>query len=71
MSKRWDPVGFAIVGAGVGLMLVVVHEAYAIFSGNIGDIDPFTHIMAEIAILSTCGAILFAAFAEFMNWRQR
>jgi hypothetical protein len=71
MSQRWDPAGFAFVGAGVGLIAVVAHEAYDIFSGDFEDVDPFIHIMAEFVVLSTGGAMLFAAIAEFRNWLQR
>ncbi|GEO13245.1 hypothetical protein MAE02_09410 [Microvirga aerophila] len=71
-AKRWDPVGLAFIGAGVGLMLVVVHEAFVIFSGDFNDVDPFTHIMVEMIILAIVGALAFAAIAEIRNrlWRS-
>jgi hypothetical protein len=68
MAKRWDPVGLAFVGAGVGLMLVVVHEAFVIFSGNFDNVDPFTHIILEMIIFAVGGALVFAAVAEIRNW---
>jgi uncharacterized protein YacL len=72
MAKRWDPVGLAFVGAGVGLMLVVVHEAFVIFSGNFNDVDPFTHIILEMIIFAVGGAMVFAAVAEIWSrlWRS-
>ncbi len=70
-AKRWDPVGLAFVGAGVGLMLVVVHEAYVIFSGDFIDVDPFPHIMVEMIIFAIGGARAFAAIAEIWNRIRR
>jgi hypothetical protein len=71
MPKRWDPVELAFVGAGVGLMLVVLHEAYVIISGQFNDVDPFTHIMMEMIICAIGGALLFAAIAEIRNRLKR
>jgi hypothetical protein len=71
MPKRWDPVELAFVGAGVGLMLVVLHEAYVIISGQFNDVDPFTHIMMEMIICAIGGALLFAVIAEIRNRLKR
>jgi len=68
---KWDVIGLAFVGAGVGLMLVVLHEAYVIFWGQFNDVDPFTHIMMEMIFFSVSGALLFAAVALVRNWLVR
>lgn len=49
------------------MMLVVVHEAYVIASGDLHDVDPFVHVLAEMAIFIPAGAMLLAAVAKVRN----
>jgi hypothetical protein len=65
--KRWDPAGLALIGGGLGILLVIAHEAYVIFSGRFHNVDPFVHIITEMAILGSGLALLFAAVAVIRN----
>ena len=65
--KRWDPAGLALIGGGLGILLVVAHEAYVIFSGRFHNVDPFVHIITEMAILGSGLALVFAAVAVIRN----
>jgi hypothetical protein len=68
---RQDLTGFALCGALAGTALVFVLEASGIFSDRFDDVDPFIHIMTEMAIFVGGGAMLFAAIAEMRNRRGR
>jgi hypothetical protein len=66
-SKRRDLTGVALCGALAGMALVFVLEAYGIFSDRFDHVDPFIHIMAEMAIFVGGGTALFTAIAEICN----
>jgi hypothetical protein len=69
--KPWDPAGLAFIGGGLGILLVIAHEAYVIFSGGFPNIDPLGHILTEMGFLGSGMALMFAAVAVVHNWLIR
>jgi hypothetical protein len=65
--ERWDPTGLAFIGGGLGILLVVAHEAYVILSGSFPDVDPLAHIITEMGFVGFGMALLFAAGAVIRN----
>lgn len=69
--RAWDPGSFACWGALAGMTLAIVVEAYDVFSGRFNDVDPFIHILVEMTVFTSGGAMLFAAIAEMRNRTMR
>jgi hypothetical protein len=60
-------VGTAFCGAALASAAVMVHEVYIVFFGQCLNSDPFTHVLAEMAIFGPGGAMAFAAAAHIRN----
>ena len=61
------------VGAILGILLVLAHEAFNFLSGRwqtdfLGSTDPFTHIVWELVIVALGGELWFRAVAKIRNW---
>jgi uncharacterized membrane protein len=69
--ERWDPAGLALIGGGLGILLVVAHEAHIIVTGRFHNVDPLGHILTEMGILGSGMALVFAAVAVIHNWLIR
>ncbi len=73
MSKKstkvmeWDLTGAALCGAVFGMVPVFAHEFMAISLNRYHSVDPFAHVLAELAASSSVGAALFAAASEIRN----
>ena len=59
-----NTVGTALCGATLASMAVMMHEVYIVFFGHCLSSDPFTHILAEMAMFGSRGAVAFAAAAH-------
>jgi hypothetical protein len=70
-SKKWDPTVSAFCGAMTGMMLAIVLEVREICAGRFDDVDPFIHIVVELAVFASGGAVLFAAAAELRNRNRK
>ncbi|GEO16306.1 hypothetical protein [Microvirga aerophila] len=70
-SKKWDPTVAAFCGAMVGMTLAIALEARDICAGRFDDVDPFVHIVTELAVFASGGAMLFAAVAGLRNRNRR
>jgi hypothetical protein len=64
---NWSTVGAAFCGAIFGAMAVIAHEVHTVFVGRCPSIDPFVHIVTELAMFAPGGAILFADLADIRN----
>jgi hypothetical protein len=69
--KTWDPGSFAYWGALAGMTLVLVLEVSGVFGGRFDDVDPFIHVLAEMAGFACCGAKVSAAVAGMRNRIRR
>jgi hypothetical protein len=65
----WSIASAATGGAVCGAILVMFHQVYHVVSGSFHDSDPFVHIMLELLVASSAGALLCAAGAAF--WQRR
>jgi hypothetical protein len=63
--------GGAFCGGVLGAMAVMVHEGYTVFSGHCLPIDPFTHVMAELAVFAPGSAAVLGIAANVRNWLVR
>ena len=68
-KPEWSVAGAATGGAGCGAILVMFHQAYHILSGSFHDSDPFVHIMLELSVASSAGALLGVMGAVL--WHRR
>jgi hypothetical protein len=59
--------GAAFCGGVLGAMAVMVFEGYTVFSGHCLPIDPFTHVMAELAVCAPAGAAVLGIAATMRN----
>jgi hypothetical protein len=57
-------VGPAFCGAVFASLAVMVHEVYTVFLGHCVTSDPFTHVLLEMAVFGSGGALSFAAVAH-------
>ncbi len=67
----WGLESAAICGGALGAAAVMLHDCYNVVFGLCLPIDPFTHVLAELAMFAPGGAILFAAAANTRNWLVR
>jgi hypothetical protein len=67
----WTPESAAFCGGFLSAVAVMLHEGYTVLFGLCLPIDPFTHVLAELAMFAPGGAILFAAAAHTRNWLVR
>ena len=70
-KTEWSTVGAAFCGGALATLAVIGHEVYTVLVGRCPDVDPFTHVMAELAAFAPGGAIAFALAAEARNWLVR
>ena len=66
-GAEWSPESAAFCGGFLGAVGVMLHEGYTVVFGHCLPIDPFTHVLAELAMFAPGGAILFAAAANTRN----
>jgi hypothetical protein len=65
---EWTMAGAAFCGAVLGAVAVLTHELYVVLFGDYPIVDPFLHVMTEMAVLVPGGAVLFAGVAVIRNW---
>jgi hypothetical protein len=70
-GSRWNPESAAFCGGCLGAAGVMLHEVYTVAFGLCLPIDPFTHVLAELAVFAPGGAILFAVTSNARNWLVR
>ncbi len=68
---EWTGTGAAYCGAILGAASVIVHELYTGISGRCPEVDPFTHVMAEMALFAPGGAVTLGCAANIRNWLMR
>jgi hypothetical protein len=64
---EWTATGAAYGGAVLGAVAVMVHELYTGISGCCPEVDPFTHVLAELAIFAPGGAVMLGIAANVHN----
>ena len=64
----WSPDSAALCGGLFGAIAVMLHEGYTVVFNLCLPIDPFTHVLTELAMVAPSGAMLFAAAANTRNW---
>jgi hypothetical protein len=70
-STPWHLRDFELIGASLGLVPVLGHEAFELISGRwelATMTDPFFHIVSEIFMCGIGGELLFRAVARLRNW---
>ena len=67
----WNPASAAFCGGSLGAVGVMLHEGYTVFSGLCLPIDPFTHVMAELAVFAPGSAAVLGIAANVRNWLVR
>lgn len=70
-GAEWNPESAALCGGFLGAVAMMLHEAYTVLFGLCLPIDPFTHVLAELAMFAPGGAMLFAAAANTRNRHLR
>jgi predicted component of type VI protein secretion system len=68
---EWDAGGAALCGAVLGAMAVIGNEVYTVSLDLSLRIDPFTYVLAELAVFAVGGAVLFALGANTRNRLRR
>jgi|ERR671913_2301872 hypothetical protein len=68
---EWTATGAAYGGAVLGAVAVIGHELYTGISGRCPEVEPFTHIMAELAVFAPGGAVTLSIAANIRNWLVR
>ena len=63
-ETEWSSVGTAFCGAVLASLAVMAHEVYTVIFGYCLSSDPFTHVLVEMVIFGSGGAILFGAIAS-------
>ncbi len=63
-ETEWSTLGAAFCGAVLASLAVMVHEVYTVIFNHCLSSDPFTHVLLEMAIFGSGGAILFGAIAS-------
>ncbi len=63
----WSTAGAAFIGCCLGALGVMAHEVYDGVSGRCPTGEPFTHIMAELAMFVPGGALSCAGLAHIRN----
>jgi hypothetical protein len=63
-ETEWSTLGAAFCGAVLASLAVMAHEVYTVIFGYCLSSDPFTHVLLEMAIFGSGGAILFGAIAS-------
>ena len=66
-KNRWDIAGFALLGAGLGVLVQVSHEFIEGISARTPERDPLEYVLAEVAIAGLALAALFACGAMAGN----
>ena len=64
----WSPASAAFCGGFLGAVGVMLHEGYTVFSGLCLPIDPFAHVMAELAAFAPGSAAVLGIAASIRNW---
>jgi len=64
----WNALGAAIAGAGCGIVLVMLHQAYQVASGHIQEANPFLHVMMEMVVVSLTASLVFVAGTALRFW---
>jgi hypothetical protein len=70
-KTEWPVTGAAYWGGVLGAMAVMVHEVYTGISGHCPEVDPFTHVMAELAVFAPAGAVMLGVAANVRTWLVR
>ncbi len=71
VSTPWHLRDFELIGASLGLVPVLGHEAFELVSGRwelATMSDPFFHIVSEIFVCGTGGELWFRAVARLRSW---
>jgi len=67
----WHLRDFGYLGASLGIILVLIHEAFELLSGRwqlASMTDPFFHVVTEFFICGFGGELWFRAVAKLRNW---
>lgn len=62
-----NPESAAFCGGILGAVAVLLHEGYTVLFGLCLPIDPFTHVMAELAVFAPVGAAVLGMAANVRN----
>jgi hypothetical protein len=71
-GSGWNAGGAAFCGGVLGAVAVMGHEVYTVFIGRCPSVDPFTYVMAELAVFAPAGAVLLGIAANMrtcLAWR--
>jgi hypothetical protein len=63
----WSLESTAFCGGILGAIAVLLHEGYTVLVGHCLPIDPFTHVMAELAVFAPVGAAVLGMAATIRN----
>jgi hypothetical protein len=67
IGADWNPESAAFCGGFLGAVAVLLHEGYTVLFGLCLPIDPFTHVMAELAVFAPVGAAVLGMAANVRN----
>jgi hypothetical protein len=65
---QWPATAAAYLGGVLGAVAVIVHEVHTGISGRCPEVDPFTHVLAELTIFASGCAVTFGLAANVRNW---
>ena len=70
-GKPWDTTSFALCGAALGFVLVIVYAYAQAFWSQAQEDNLIGHILWTLTTRMVAGAALFAAIAMIRNWLVR
>ena len=66
-GTEWNARAAALCGAVLGAAAVMAHELRDVLLRDCPAVDPFIHVMTEMAVAVPSGAMLFAGVATMRN----
>ena len=66
-GTEWNARAAALCGAVLGAAAVMAHELRDVLLRDCPAVDPFIHVMTEMAVAVPSGAMLFAGVAKIRN----